>query len=110
MAAPAIRGFTHVSLSVRDLDRSYRFYRDVLGLRVLAEPFEGTAFDGQEAMVLAGRSALCLQCHAGNVGAPFEPRHTGLDHLALHVATLDELHAFAAHLDAAAVDHSGVKP
>jgi glyoxylase I family protein len=110
MAAPAVKGFTHISLSVSDLDASLRFYRDVLALPVLAEPLDGDAFDGREAMVLAGRSALCLQCHAANTSAAFDPRHTGLDHVALAVGSLQELDAFAAHLDAEGVEHSGVNP
>ncbi|MFP5326378.1 MAG: VOC family protein [Acidimicrobiia bacterium] len=98
------------ALSVRDLDASLRFYRDVLGLPVLAEPYDGEVFEGREAMVLAGRSALCLQCHAANTGQPFDPRQAGLDHLALAVSTVEELHEFAAHLDERGVAHSGVKP
>ena len=31
-----IGSLNHVTLSVRDLDRSFAFYRDVLGLRPLA--------------------------------------------------------------------------
>lgn len=99
-----------MSLSVGDLEASLGFYRDVLGLSVLVEPFDGTAFDGREAMVLAGRSALCLQHHRGNAGASFDSSQTGLDHIALRVSSIDDLHAFAAHLDAVGVDHSGVKP
>ena len=110
MKPPPIPGFTHVSLSVRDLEASLVFYRDVLGLAVLAEPYDGEVFDGREAMVLTGRSALCLQAHRANPGDPFDPRHTGLDHIALAVRSLDELHQFATHLDTAGVVHSGVKP
>lgn len=106
---PRVAGFTHVSLSVTDLDRSLRFYRDVLGLPVLAAPFDGTRFDGREAMLRAGRSALCLQCHATSSGDAFDPRRTGLDHLALGVTSVDELHAFAAHLDEHGVAHGGVR-
>jgi glyoxylase I family protein len=110
MTAPPVTGFTHVSLSVSDLGRSLAFYRDTLGLGVLAEPYEGTAFDGTEAMLVAGRTALCLQCHRANSGDGFDPRRTGLDHIALRVGNLDDLHAFAEHLDRAGVAHSGVKP
>jgi glyoxylase I family protein len=108
--APAVKGFTHVSLSVSDLQASLRFYRDVLGLPVLAEPYDGEVFDGREAMVLAGRSALCLQCHRANSGTAFDPRHTGLDHIALAVGSREELMAFADHLAAKGVEHSGAKP
>lgn len=107
---PKVRGFTHISLSVRDLEESLRFYRDTLGLDVLAEPFDGSVFEGREAMVLAGRTALCLQEHRANGGASFDPTRTGLDHIALAVAGVDDLHAFADHLTGAGIDHSGVKP
>lgn len=110
MAAPPVTGFTHVSLSVSDLDASLAFYSDVLGLQILAEPYEGTVFDGREAMVLAGRSALCLQCHRAGSRSPFDPLQIGLDHIALRVGSLDELDAFAAHLNREGVEHSGVRP
>lgn len=110
MTAPRINGFTHVSLSVSDLDASLHFYRDVLGLPVLAEPYDGDVFDGREAMVLAGRAALCLQCHTTNTGERFDPRTTGLDHIALAVSSRADLESFAAHLTQHGVEHSGVKP
>lgn len=110
MTVPAIKGFTHVSLSVRDLDASLGFYRDVLGLATLAEPYDGEVFQGREAMLLAGRTALCLQCHTANAGALFDPTRTGLDHIALAVRSREDLDAFAGHLSTVGVEHSGVKP
>src|SRR5262245_50973849 len=42
-----IRGVSHVAVGVRDMERSLRFYRDVLGLRVSADqPEEFPGFDG----------------------------------------------------------------
>jgi glyoxylase I family protein len=110
MPMPSIRGFTHISLSVTDLHQSLRFYRDVLGLTVLEESSEGTVFDGEEAIVLAGRTALCLQAHRTNTASPFDPHRTGLDHVALAIDSLEDLHRAAEHLDVATVKHSGVKP
>jgi glyoxylase I family protein len=110
VSAPTIKGLTHVSLSVRDLDASLHFYRDVLGLGTLAEPYDGEVFDGREAMLLAGRLALCLQCHTANTGEEFDPRQSGLDHIAFAVASRDDLTAFAEHLTTVDIDHSGVKP
>lgn len=110
MATPAIKGFTHISLSVRDLERSLLFYRDLIGLSVLAEPYKGEAFEGREAMLLAGRTALCLQEHRGRTGDAFDYRRAGLDHIAFSVQSLDDLESFADHLTAGRVGHSGVKP
>ena len=110
MADESIRGFTHVSLSVSDLDRSRRFYHEVLGLPVLADTFEGTAFAGREVMVSVGRSGLCLQEHRSIAGSMFEPSRTGLDHLAFAVSSLEELEGWAQRLMVAGVPHSGVKP
>ena len=107
---PTVTGFVHVSLSVRDLDRSLVFYRDLLGLRVLAPPFDGSAFDGREAMVLAGATALCLQEHRQNDGSEFDPHRTGLDHFAFAVDSMQDLHDFVTHLDDVGVANSGVRP
>jgi glyoxylase I family protein len=38
----------------------------------------------------------------------FDPRHSGLDHLAFTVGTLDELRTWATKLSTASVIHSGV--
>lgn len=105
-----IKGFTHVSLSVTDLERSLAFYRDLLGLGVFVDRFDGSAFEGEEVMLLAGRTVLCLQAHAANDGERFDPTHSGLDHLAFTVESMDELEQLGRALDAAGIRHSGIRP
>lgn len=97
-------------LSVRDLDISWGFYRDVLGLEVFVEPFEATAFDGRETMLRAGRVVICLQAHRANDGSTFAPTRTGLDHLAFHLSTRRQLEEWDRHLDDLDVAHSPIKP
>ena len=106
---PAIKGISHVSLSVTDLERSLAFYRDVLNLDVFVEPFDATAFEGREVLLLAGRVVVNLQAHAASDGSRFDPTRTGLDHLAFHVSDREALEAWVAWLDARGISRSEVK-
>jgi catechol 2,3-dioxygenase len=99
--APAltIRGLGHVSLFVRDLDASRRFYRDVLGL---AET--GTGKDGRIVFFSAGVRHHDLSCELARADGPGpQPKGVpGLYHIAFVVgATGDELaaarHSVEAH-------------
>lgn len=69
---PAHLGFSHVSLSVRDLAASERWYQDVLGF----EPFERPPGHGWDEVVMFHRDSgaiLCLQAHDANDGQAFRP-------------------------------------
>lgn len=101
-----IRGVSHLNLSVRNLDASLAFYRDVLGLPVLMEPFQGKAFAGREVLLLAGQVAVGLQEHEANQGIEFDPTRTGLDHLAFHVSSVESLGEWVKRLDDAGISHS----
>ena len=105
----ALRGVSHLSLSVRDLDRSLTFYGDTLGLPVQQPPQDGEVFAGRQAILRVGRTGVSLQEHAGADGEAFDPRRCGLDHLAFDVGERDELERWVERLDAAGVEHSGVK-
>jgi catechol 2,3-dioxygenase-like lactoylglutathione lyase family enzyme len=52
-----ISGINHVTLAVRDLEESFAFYKDVLGLRPMAKWYKGAYFE-------AGRDWICLNLDA----------------------------------------------
>jgi glyoxylase I family protein len=81
-----------------------------MGLTVFVEPFDGEVFQGRQAMVLAGRIAISLQAHGANDGSGFDPRRTGLDHLAFHLRSRDELEQWDLRLTDLGVTHSEIKP
>ena len=48
-----VRGINHITLAVRDLEASFRFYREVLGLRPVARWYKGAYLE-------AGGDWVCL--------------------------------------------------
>ena len=102
-AMTAITGFAHVTLSVTDLERSTAWYAQVLGFTPTA-----TEDDPRWSRTLCvhqpSGTILVLQRHAATTGpGPFDERRTGLDHLALRVGALDDLHAWQERLGERAV-------
>jgi glyoxylase I family protein len=108
---PQIPGAHHLGLSVRDLDRSVRFYRDVMGAALIKEPYDGDSpsSSGRIAIVRLGALGLDLIEHAANAGESFEPARTGLDHLSFPTESIEDLSSWASWLDSCGIAHSGVK-
>ena len=88
----------HVVLKVRDIERSARFYRDVLGLKEVAR----ATFGRPMAFFSTGENHHDVAVMEVGPDAPTPERHgVGLYHVALRIGnTLDELRAAKAHLEA----------
>jgi len=101
-----VAGLHHVALSVRDIDHSAAWYRDVLGL---IEETRLTSADRRSVILrLPGSAAqLGLVEHADS-GAGFDARNLGLDHVAFTVGSGEEMAAWAERLEEAGVGSSGV--
>jgi len=99
-------GLHHVALSVRDLDASVAWYRDVVGLR---EELRLESGDRRSAILrLPGSTQQLGLVEHQAAGAGFDPHTLGLDHVAFTVATGEEMEAWAARLHDRAVATSGV--
>ncbi len=90
-----IRELGHVVLKVRDLERSARFYQDVLGLKEVAR------HDGQMAFFSIGEKHHDLAILALGPGAPAPDAFAvGLYHVAFKVGdSLEELRAAKARVE-----------
>ena len=101
---PELAGIDHASLSVTDLDRSERFYTEVLGLLRLAD--FGTV------RILLHRPTsflLALVRHTAAYGERFTELCTGLDHLGFGVSSRAELVAWERRLDALGVEYTPIR-
>ncbi len=106
---PTVTGYHHMGLTVTDVDRSEAWYGEVFGFqRAFVEPHnEGTGY--AVVMNIPGTALfLGLDKHDAHEGEPFAEHRTGLDHLAIGVATREDLDRWVEHLDALGVGHSEV--
>lgn len=108
-AAPGVTAYHHLGLTVGDVDRSEAWYGQVFGFqRAFVEPHNGGS-GYAVVMTIPGTSIFMgLDKHAAHQGERFEEHRTGLDHLAIGVATRDDLDHWVEHLDALGVEHSPI--
>ena len=90
VAADGLLGLSHIGFTVVDLDRAIDFWCTVMGFRPVIQD-EGLCMVWQPSALLA----IGLSTQAGSAVGPFDPHHVGLDHLALAVADVPTLRAWA---------------
>lgn len=107
--APALVGFQHLGLTVRDVDASEAWYSNVLGLvRAFIDPHPGD--DGYAVVMTRPETGLFigLHHHPDADRQEFSPRRTGLDHVAVQLPSREAIDEWTAHLDALGVEHEAV--
>ena len=97
-------GVHHLALRCTDLERSRRFYVEILGFPVVLEAPNIFIF-------LAGSSAVAVRGPEADTpqGDVFSPFRVGLDHVALACPDEAELERVALALSGAGVENTGVK-
>lgn len=103
---PEFSKISHISFSVRDADKTARWWQDVFGLEEVMRLQE----DGWHAVLLElpGGMAIEFQQHDANRGETFDPTRTGFDHMGLKVDTRAELDGWQAHFEQKGVEHTPV--
>ncbi|MDQ3485959.1 MAG: VOC family protein [Actinomycetota bacterium] len=99
-------GLHHAALTVTDVERSARWYQDVLGME---EVFSEDG-DSRRAVIMRipGTGPVFAVVQHTGAGQPgFDPRRNGLDHLAFTVAHRADMEAWAATLSAHGVAYDG---
>jgi catechol 2,3-dioxygenase len=95
----------HVVWYVKDLDRSLRFYRDLLGFREV-----GRTFGGRAAALTSGRTHHeLLLIEVGEAPGPPSGRHIGLYHIGIKIGdSLEDLRVAKAELERSGVTVDGM--
>src|SRR6266545_8037881 len=95
----------HVVFYVKDLERSLKFYRDLLGFQEV-----GRAFGGAAAALTTGRTHHeLLLIEVGDAAPLPRGRHLGLYHIGIKIGdSLDELRDAKAELEKAGVAIEGM--
>lgn len=109
-------GTHHLRLTVTDIQRSRRFYEEVLGFPVAAEAPGDPADPEVRADPARLYGGVVLQANGMLLGLRpvaaaddrFDPDRVGLDHLSFTVADRDALLAAATRLDEAGIPHGEI--
>ena len=107
MEFPEINGFGHIDLTVTDVDRTVRWWEEVMGF-TLINTRDTPSFKLRSVIHPCG-FFIGFMAHAKPVSDRFDERAVGLDHLALRVPDRATLETWAKHLDEHGVAHSGVQ-
>jgi catechol 2,3-dioxygenase-like lactoylglutathione lyase family enzyme len=100
-------GFGHIDLTVTDVDRSVRWWEEVMGFKlVVTDQRRGFKVCN---VLHPSFFGIGLVEHSNRGSDRFDEHVVGLDHLALRVPDRDALEAWAKHLDALGIPHSGVQ-
>jgi len=106
-STPTLTAIHHVAINVQDLERSERWYTDVLGFSRLG-PFQGDRFKRVLIRHPSGVVIGLTRHDDPEAEAAFNERRTGFDHIAFQVADRADVEAWISRFDALRVQHSDI--
>ena len=106
---PTLAGYSHLSLTVTDLDKSTEWYREVLNFTLDAE-VQGDGFRRNRLRHPDAGITLTLTAHDAGSRDRFDERRTGMDHVSFLVPSMDDLLGFQERFAERGVEQSDVKP
>jgi len=106
-AVPELTGVAHVSLTVRNLEVSDQWYRELFGFERIHDE-RRAHFDSVILFEPVSGLLLSLRRHHGAGTARFDETRTGLDHVSFGVADRAELESWERRLAEHHVEHSPI--
>lgn len=106
---PTLAGYSHLSLTVTDLDKSTEWYREILGFSLDSE-VQGDSFRRNRLRHPDAGITLTLTAHDAGAGDRFDERRTGMDHVSFAVASMEDLLGFQELFAERGVEQSQIKP
>lgn len=95
----------HLRLTVSDVERSRRFYEEILGFQLAVELPSGPLLSNGTILLGLG---LPPDPQRASQGDRFDENRVGLDHLSFTAANRDELEGAVQAFDRHGVQHSGI--
>jgi catechol 2,3-dioxygenase-like lactoylglutathione lyase family enzyme/2-polyprenyl-6-methoxyphenol hydroxylase-like FAD-dependent oxidoreductase len=109
LAMPDFPAFTHVAVTVTDLERSTRWYSELFAAAPVLDEDEPTGGFHHTVFALDGGQMFGLHTHPRTAGDRFDEHRTGLDHVAFACRDRGELQKRAARLDDLGIAHGEIK-
>jgi glyoxylase I family protein len=106
---PEFPPIAHVAVTVTDLERSTRWYSELLAAEPVLDEDEQAGGFHHTVFALSGGQLLGLHTHPRGTGDKFEEYRTGLDHLAFACRDRAELGSWAERLDELGILHGAIK-
>lgn len=101
---PRIAGVDHFALTVTDLEVSHRFYTEVLEFIQILDFGYGRIYLHNPSAII-----ITLVAHQERIGGRFTELTTGLDHLGLAAADLDDLRAWEQRFRDAGIEFTPIR-
>ena len=106
---PDFPSFSHVAVTVTDLELSTRWYSKLFDSEPVLDEDEESGVFHHTVYALPGGQLFGLHTHTPPATETFDERRTGLDHVSFACIGRSELQQWADHLDKLGIAHDGIK-